>query len=145
MRTSSPSYCQLHFSPELFIFIISTVCNHGTSISVYTKLNYSSSPTHHFIPNSIHSCVSRQTSQTLNLKNIHFRSVSTSLIPNASAPYNAVGTITPSYRRFFSFISSPLYCSAHCSALAKLNTPHSFCVPHPFHVLHHLTLATVGT
>ena len=29
-------------------------------------------------------------------------------IPHASVPYNAVGTITPSYRHFFAFISYPL-------------------------------------
>ena len=30
------------------------------------------------------------------------------LIPHASAPYNAVGTITHSYRHFFAFIPNPL-------------------------------------
>ena len=29
-----------------------------------------------------------------------------------------------------------LYCSAHLSVLPTLSTPHSFCVPHPFHILH---------
>ena len=61
------------------------------------------------------------------------------LIPHASAPYNAVGTITPSY----SWPLSPVrYCSAHFSALPTLNTTHSFCVPHPFHIVHQLPLAT---
>ena len=31
---------------------------------------------------------------------------------------------------------SIIYCSAHFSALPMLYTPHSFCVPHPFHMLH---------
>ena len=52
-----------------------------------------------FIPNSI------QTSQTLYLKNIHFL-LSALLIPQASALYNAVSTITPSYRRFLSLRGS---------------------------------------
>ena len=30
------------------------------------------------------------------------------LIPHASAPYNAVGTITNSYKHFFAFIPNPL-------------------------------------
>ena len=30
------------------------------------------------------------------------------LIPHASAPYNAVGTITPSYRHFLAFIPNPV-------------------------------------
>ena len=33
------------------------------------------------------------------------------LIPHASAPYNAVGTITPSYRHFLALIPNPLLCS----------------------------------
>ena len=43
---------------------------------------YTSSPMHLFIPNSIHSWHSNQTSQTLHLKNIHFLSL-TLLIPHA--------------------------------------------------------------
>ena len=38
-----------------------------------------------------------------------------------------------------------VYCSGHFSALLKLYTPHSFCVPHTFHILHRLPLATPGT
>ena len=44
------------------------------------------------------------------------------LIPQVSAPYNAVGTITPSYRHFFKFIHNP-YCSAHFLGLPTLYTP----------------------
>ena len=36
------------------------------------------------------------------------------------------------------------YCSGHFSALPTLYTPDSFCIPHPFHILHKLTLATPG-
>ena len=41
------------------------------------------------------------------------------------------------YRHFLTLmILSPiLYCSAHISALRRLYTSHSFCVPHPFHIL----------
>ena len=46
----------------------------------------------------------------LNFKNIHFPSLSL-LIPHASAPYNAVCTITLSYRHFFSFFPNPLLLS----------------------------------
>ena len=35
-----------------------------------------------------------------------------------------------------------LYCSGHFSALPKLSTNYSFCVPHPFHILHQLSLET---
>ena len=64
------------------------------------------------------------------------------LIPHASAPYNAFGTITSSYRHFLAFIQNPLLPSAHFSALPTLYTHHSFCVPHLFHILHQLLLAT---
>ena len=37
------------------------------------------------------------------------------------------------------------YCSGHFLALPTLYTPHSFCVPHPFHILYQLPLATPGT
>ena len=35
-----------------------------------------------------------------------------------------------------------LYCLGHFSALSMLYTPHSFGVPHPFHILHRLPLVT---
>ena len=91
------------------------------------------------IPNSI------QTSQTLHLKNIHFI-FSSHLTPHASAPYNAVLTIiiTHSDRPFVAFIPI-LYYSAHFSALPALYKTHSICVPHQFHILHQLSLATPGT
>ena len=38
------------------------------------------------------------------------------LIPHVSAPYNAVGTITPSYRHFLAFIPNPLLLSTLFSA-----------------------------
>ena len=97
---------------------------------------YSSSPMHLFILNSIHSWHSNQTSQTLHRKNIKYL-LSALLIPYASTPYNAVGTITPSYRHFLP-LSPLLYCSAYCSALPTLYTPHSFGVPYPFHILYQL-------
>ena len=46
------------------------------------SLSMPGSPTHLFIPNSIPSRHSNQTSQTLNLQNIHFPSLSTSHTPN---------------------------------------------------------------
>ena len=35
-----------------------------------------------------------------------------------------------------------LYCSSHFSALPTLYTPHSFCVPHPFHNLRYVKQST---
>ena len=67
------------------------------------------------------------------------------LIPHASAPYNAAGTITPSYRHFMAFIPSPLLLSTLFSAPHALYTHDSFCVPHPCHTLHQLPLATPCT
>ena len=104
---------------------------------------YSSSPPNLFIPNSINSRHSNQTSQTLYFKNIHFPSLSTSHTP----------CLCSLQRRWYnySFIYihtswpiSPIYCSAHFSALPTLS-PHSLCIPHPFHILHLLPLATTGT
>ena len=62
----------------------------------------------------------KKTSQILHFKNIHFNSLRTSQ-PYASAPYNAVATITPEYKRRLSPISPILYCPAHISALLWLN------------------------
>ena len=42
-------------------------------------------------------------------------------------------------------LSAIIYCSAHFSVLPTLYTPHSFCVLHPFHILHQLPLETRGT
>ena len=61
-------------------------------------LFYSSSPTHLFIPNSIHSLHSNQTSQTLHLKNIHFPSLSTSHTPCLCSLQRR------SYNNYYSFI-----------------------------------------
>ena len=47
-------------------------------------------------------------------------------MPHDSAPYNDVGTITPSYRHFLAFIPI-LYYSAHLSALPMLYTPFILC------------------
>ena len=66
-------------------------------------------------------------------------------IPNALAPYNAVGTIIPSYIDTSWTLFPVLYCSAHFTALPTLYTNHSFCVPHPIHILHQLPLATPVT
>ena len=43
------------------------------------------------------------------------------LIPHASAPYNPVGRITPSYRHLFAFISNPLLFSIFFSTPHDLN------------------------
>ena len=40
-----------------------------------------------------------------------------------------------------SHLSRVLYCSAHFSALPTLYIPHSFCLPHPLHILHHIQLS----
>ena len=77
---------------------------HDQNISILSDLLYSltpfySSSAHLFTFNSIHSWHSNQTSQTLHLTFL----LSALLIPHASAPYKAVGTITPSYRHFLAF------------------------------------------
>ena len=83
---------------------------HAQTIPIHSDLLYSLSisalRTSSFLTLSIRDTPS-QTSQTLHLKNIHFPSL-TLLIPHASAPYNTVGTITPSYRHFLAFIPSPI-------------------------------------
>ena len=68
----------------------------------------------------------------------HF--ISALLIRHASAPYNDVGTITPSYRRFLAFIPNPLLLRTIFCASQPLY-PHSFCVLHPSDILHQLPLA----
>ena len=87
--------------------ILSTCPNHLNTLWSALLANslsfYSSSPTHLFFPNSIHSWHSNQTSQTLHLKNITFL-LSALLISHVNAPYNAVDTITSSYRLFLPFI-----------------------------------------
>ena len=97
-----------------------------------------SSPTHLLIPNSI-SIRDTPTKFFKHLISTFTFLHSALLIPHASAPYNEVGTITPSCRHFlyrhlfyrhFFYLSPILYCSTHFSALPKLYTPHSFCVPH---------------
>ena len=82
---------------------------------------YSSSSTHFVISNTIHWRHLTQTFLTLHLKKIHVSHLSTStLIPHASAPYNAVGTIAPSCRHFFAFIPNPLLLSTLFRALHSL-------------------------
>ena len=99
----------------------------------------SSSSKHLFSPNSIYSRYSHHTSEALRLKNIYFPPLSTSC-HHESAPYNAVGTIAPSNRHIFAFIPNPLLLSTllKLKSLVLPSTPHSFCVPHPFHILHSL-------
>ena len=63
------------------------------------------------------------------------------LMPHASALYNAVGTITPSFRHFFSFIPNALLLSIFFCVPYTLY-PHSFIVQHPFYILYPLPLAT---
>ena len=66
------------------------------------------------------------------------------LIPHASTPYKAVGTITHSYRHFFTFIPNPLIAqhtfqrSPHSKLLIR-------CVLHPFPILFQLPIAPPGT
>ena len=57
--------------------------------------------------------------------------------------YNAVGTITLHIDTSWQ-LSSVVYCPAQFSVLSTLYT-HSFCVPHPFHILHQLPLVIPGT
>ena len=82
--------------------------------------------THLVILKSIHSCHSHQTFQTLHLKNIPFRSLSTS---HPHAPYNAVGIITPSYSPSHYPQS---YIAQHTFHLSLRITPLIHCVPHPY-------------
>ena len=88
-----------------------------------------SSTTHNFIPTlSIRDILAKLL--TLHLRNIHFPSFSTTPT-HASAPYNAVGTITASYTS--SHLLWPiLYCSANFSALPTLYAPHSSMYHIPF-------------
>ena len=69
------------------------------------------------------------------------------LIPHASAPYNAVGSITPSYRHFLSFIPNPLLLSTlfiihsvyHIPVPSSINqsqVPGTFQVPKTMHFLY---------
>ena len=92
--------------------------------STLQLLLHSSSPKHLFIPNSTHSRHSNQTPRTLTLP------LSAPPTPHVSGPHSAAGTTTPSYRHLRSPSQIP-----HCSALTTPCTPHSFCVPHPFHRL----------
>ena len=85
---------------------------------------------HFFIPNSIHSCHSYQISQTLHLKHIYCL-LSALCLPYASVPCNEVGTITHTYRHFFTFIPNTLLFSTLFSAPMHY-TPHSFCVLQSF-------------
>ena len=86
---------------------------------LYSLTPYSSYPTHLFISNSIH----RDTPTKL-LKHFISRTftfpLSALLIPHASAPYNAVGTITPSYGHFLAFIPNPLLLRTLFSAAQAL-------------------------
>ena len=66
------------------------------------------------------------------------------LMLHAYAPYNGVCIITPSYRHFFPYIAYPLLISTKFSTPQALY-PSSLCVPHPFHILHPMALATPGT
>ena len=94
--------------------------------------SYSSPSTNLFIPNSIHSWHSHQTSQKLHLENIHFPSLSTSHAPYAFAPYNVVGAITPSYRHFV-FIPNPLLHST------LFITPQALC---PSFIVYHIVFSS---
>ena len=83
------------------------------------------------------SCGNKTVSKLFQIVSTYTFLLSALLIPHASAPYNAVGTITPSYR-YLAFIPSPILQSTLFSAPYAQYTIHSFCVPHHFHILHHL-------
>ena len=53
--------------------------------------------------------------------------------------YNVISTTA------FSHLYPILYCRSHFSAFPTSCTSHSFSVPHPFHILHPLWLATPST
>ena len=72
---------------------------HAQTVSILSDLLYSLTPfllLRLFMPNSIHSSHSNQTSKHIS-RTFTFL-LSELLMPHASAPHNAVGTITPSYR-----------------------------------------------
>ena len=64
-----------------------------------------------FIPNSIHSWHSNQTSQTLHLKDIHFPSLSTSHTACLCSVQTVCTIISAAYRHFLAFIPNTLLLS----------------------------------
>ena len=93
------------------------------------------------MPNSIHSWHSNQTSQTLHLKNISFLLSVLLIYPMPLLRTTRLVQLLLHMDTSWS-LSPILHCSAHYSTLPTLYTPHSFCVPQPFHILHQLPLAT---
>ena len=74
----------------------------------------------------------------LHLKHIHSSSLYTSHTPWLRTIKYMIGTITPSYRHFFSI----LYFSSNISALQTSYTHNSLCIPHSFDILHTQPIAT---
>ena len=66
------------------------------------------------------------------------------VIPHASAPYNAVGTVTYLYGHLLAFFINLNMFSTLFSAPLAL-APHSFTDPQPLHTFHPLTPETPGT
>ena len=72
--------------------------------------------------------------------------LSAPLIRYASAPYNGVGTITPSCRHFFAFIPNPLLLSTFFSAPRVLNPIHSlYYIPFISSIRHNLRSNILNT
>ena len=154
-----PNLCLLRTRPPLtsatntlrgiqyvYWLILSSYPNHlntflsalpANSLSVPVHLRTSSFPTP-----SIHDTLTKLFKRLIS-RTFTFL-LSTLRIPHASAPYNAVGTITPSYRHFFKFIQNHLLFSTLLGAPHALYTPHSFCVE-PFQNHHPLPLANPGS
>ena len=104
-----------------------------------------------FINNSIHSWHWNQTSQTLHLRTFTFllSELQSFLLTKPSLPSKfsrpSLLSTTPMVQLLLHIDTSwpffpILYYSAHFSALPMHYTPHSLCVPHPFHILNQLPL-----
>ena len=92
------------------------ICSLANFLSIPALLRTSS-----FLPLSIYD------TKTKLLKHFISRTftflLSALLIPHASAPYKAVGAITPSYRHFLAFIPKPLLLKTLCSSYPCAHTP----------------------
>ena len=72
------------------------------------------------------------------LKHFISRTFTLLLIPHASAPYNAVGTNTPSYRHFLAYPQSSITLHTFQRSPRSIPLVHSV-----YHILHQLPLATI--
>ena len=124
--------------------------SHAQTISILSDLLYSLTPfliqlTHAPLHSSLYPFVTLQP----NFANTLSQEPSLSFSQHFSYPMPILRTI-PLVQLFLhidtSWPLSPVnYCSAHFSALPTHYTPHSFCVPHPFHILHQLPHSTPDT